>query len=83
MIDINEAIDRLHQLDDEHLEDLVRQLDETLAGCRTGPIDEDTQNTISVAGAARILLRQRRAVARATRANNIVRDLISATEIRE
>jgi hypothetical protein len=61
VIDLNKAIDRLHQLDDQHLEDLVRRLDETLADCRSGPIDEDTQTTISVAGAARILLRNRRA----------------------
>jgi hypothetical protein len=83
VIDLNKAIDRLHQLDDQHLEDLVRRLDETLADCRSGPIDEDTQTTISVAGAARILLRNRRAAARHNRANAIVRTLISATETTE
>jgi hypothetical protein len=80
VIDLDAAIDRITQLDDERLEDLVRQLDAALPDLRTGSVDDDAQNVISVAGAARILLRQRRAAARRTRANDIVRDLISTTE---
>jgi hypothetical protein len=83
MYDLDEAISRLHQLDDEALEGLVCQLDEALTGCRTGPVDTDTQNTITVAGAARILLRQRRTRAKCARANTIVHDLISASESTE
>jgi hypothetical protein len=77
VIDLDVAISRITQLDDEHLEDLVRQLDSTLPDLRTGPADDDTESIVSVAGAARILLRQRRAAAGRNRAKTIVRQLIS------
>lgn len=83
MYDLDEAINRLHQLDNEHLEDLVRQLDEALAGWHAGPLDEDTHNTVSFAGAARILLRQRRAATARHRAKSLIHDLLSASEISE
>lgn len=80
VIDLDAAISRITQLDDEHLEALVAQLDSALPDLCTGPADDDTESIVSVAGADRILLRQRRAVVGRNRAKTIVRQLISTTE---
>lgn len=80
VIDLDAAVDRMHQLDDERLAAFVHDLDEALANHPDGLFDDDVQTAISVAGAARILLRQRRASASRTRLTNIVHALTSATE---
>lgn len=83
MIDFDAAFDRIHRYDAEALANFVQQGDEAITGCRTGPIDDDMQNIVALVGAARILLRQRRAAAARDHAKTIVSNLISATETPE
>ncbi|MFF7158129.1 hypothetical protein [Streptomyces sp. NPDC008139] len=77
--DFDAAISRLHQLDDEHLERFSQQLDEAIKGRGRGPLDDDMDTVVCVAGAARILLRNRRAAHACARANAIIHNLLSAT----
>jgi hypothetical protein len=82
-LELNAAIRRLHQLDDEDLGAFSQQLDEAIKGRGRGPLDEDMDTAVSLAGAARILLRRRRATDACTRANAIIHNLLSASETRQ
>lgn len=77
MIDLDTAIGRIAQLDTEQHEALVRELDEAIAACGAGWADDEMQTVISVASAARILLRKRQAAAAQDRAMAIVRQLVA------
>lgn len=75
-LNLDLALSRIADLDDEQLQDLVNDLDSALADCR-GCLTADDMDLISVAAGARITLRRRRAVAARSRAIHRVHQLIS------
>lgn len=74
---LDAAIDRLYDLTDDQLSDLVAGLDAALSSTRHGPTDAQLEDAITIAAAARILLRRRRAAAGRSRALSIVHNLTS------
>ncbi|MEU6244832.1 hypothetical protein [Streptomyces sp. NPDC047024] len=76
-LDLNAVLSRIADLDDQQLQDLVRDLDTALAEYRGCPPNDDGMDLISVAAGARITLRRRQAAAAQRRATDRVRHLIS------
>jgi hypothetical protein len=80
-VNLETALRRIADLDDEELEDLVHDLDSALAECRGCLAGDTDMNLVSVAASARIALRRRRASAARFRAIHRVHQLISTETI--
>ncbi|MFD4790544.1 hypothetical protein ACFWN1_26525 [Streptomyces sp. NPDC058459] len=73
-LNLDSALSRIADLNDEQLQNLVTDLDSALADCH-GCLTTDDMDLIAVAAGARITLRKRRAVAARTRAIHRVHQL--------
>lgn len=74
---------RLRALDDDELAEFSRSLDTALHDARRGPHDPELDDLLIIAVVARGILRDRRAHTAATRAKDLVRQLMTSTESTE